>query len=134
MIDRKIEWAFICFSGVNVDSLRLILEQKSIAHHLEKGRIWDYLILDEPELSHFFFIEYKREFQDDSKWQMHKNGVTTIQSITLEENASIISFLNTLTQFGLKQTDNYWSLTNGTQLILNTNSNSLEKIKHVKWK
>ena len=97
LITQKEGRVYIALTGIKLNLLSAKLQKSEIQHSIEVGKNWNYLTFPKgSNLALFFFIEYHTNFKSRPSLYKHKNGVTQINTIYLEDDESTIEFLKLL--------------------------------------
>ena len=91
---------FISLSGMGFEILQQRLTKKEISHNVIQTKNWTYITFPKvSSLAHFFFIDYKVEFKDDTAIQSHPNKTFGIKEVYVEGDEKVLMFLKII---GLK--------------------------------
>ncbi|MDT0552369.1 VOC family protein [Urechidicola vernalis] len=124
ILKSKMEVVKIALTGLPLKHISKTLRINQIKHQIIEGKLWSYLTFpEETPLTNFFFIEYHHTFNEHEKYTKHRNGINSIEMISMEYNHDIKAFLSL---FITESNSNDFNTKTGN-IHLNSNSKNLKQ-------
>ncbi|MEM7209774.1 MAG: VOC family protein [Pseudomonadota bacterium] len=110
---------FVALSGFDINNASKQLRSESIDHHVQPGRLWNYLTFPTGSgLEHIFLIENHKKDTSTQTATSHRNGVSGINEVWLGSSEKVENLLRAL-KISSHSNDRIYPLSNATLRLEN---------------